>query len=197
MTNFVASLTASQAKALLAIAPKKEVRYYLVGVLIDPKGYAVATDGHTLLSVRIEAFDGVPFIIPRDVLTSAVKATGSKGCIAISQKTLQPTGTAMTIDFTPVDGKFPEWRRVLPTEYSGEAAWYDSELLERCRSVLREIGGSKVFVTQNGTGPGLVETPEGYALVVMPMRVNLPKLAEVGANIRAFLAPQSAKKAAA
>ena len=42
------TLTLDRVKALLTLAAKSDERYYLCGIHFDPKGFAVATDGHVL-----------------------------------------------------------------------------------------------------------------------------------------------------
>ena len=50
--DFPAFIGAMTAKA------KKDVRYYLEGVFIDPRGYLVATDGHRLFCAAVAEVAG-------------------------------------------------------------------------------------------------------------------------------------------
>ena len=74
-TAFALPVPAAMLRAALICASTEQVRYYLNGVYVDPKGYLVSTDGHRAFIGKIElsgapAFDG--WIIPRDAIKRAL-----------------------------------------------------------------------------------------------------------------------------
>jgi hypothetical protein len=93
-------------KAALLAAGKKDVRYYLNGVLINNR-HIVATDGHrmTVIAHGGEWPHG-EVKIPREAVEMAVK---------LKLKTVDVTPEAIgPIAFKPLDGKFPDYTRVMP-----------------------------------------------------------------------------------
>lgn len=99
-------------KAALICASTEQVRPYLNGVYVDPKGFLVSTDGHRLFCAAIDLEGQSPFegwIIPREAIKQAL--TGHKG------DTIEVTQTRVgVVSCKPVDGSFPDWRRVLPSD---------------------------------------------------------------------------------
>ena len=99
-------------KAALICASTEQVRYYLNGVYVDPAGFIVSTDGHRLFCAQIDLGDQAPFdgwIIPRDAIKQALN--GYKG------DTIEITQTRVgVVSCRPIDGTFPDWRRVLPSD---------------------------------------------------------------------------------
>jgi hypothetical protein len=95
-----------QLQALLLFAAKNDARYYLNGIYADPAGYLVATDGRRLLYIKTEP--GLNAIIPREAAEAAVK-------MAKKGQEIQLTANSIgQVTYTPVDGTFPDWRRVMP-----------------------------------------------------------------------------------
>lgn len=109
MENY--TLDANIIRALLEIAPKKDVRYYLTGVYLNFKdGHAVATNGHALFVARIDTADCENMIIDRDVLAQIVK---SKKVMAITiNKDSISNNLGVSIAHKPIDGKYPDYKRV-------------------------------------------------------------------------------------
>jgi len=96
-----------QLQALLLFAAKKDVRFYLNGIYSDPTGYLVATDGHRILYIKTGE-PGFDLIIPREAADAAVK-------MAKKGQEIPLTATSLgQVTYTPVDGKYPDWRRVIP-----------------------------------------------------------------------------------
>jgi len=128
--------------AAVSMAPKKDVRYYLNTVLIelvkDGTTFVVSTDGSALFAARlprdhIESIESIghsrTLMIPRDVAEAAAKTRA--GCVTLR---IADTGTehslttgAVEHKFTQEDGRFPDWRRVIPaTEPTGAGAHLDA-----------------------------------------------------------------------
>lgn len=112
--------------AALTHVADNDIRYFLNGVLFevcaDGSVHLVATDGHRLFAGLVCRLDGSnpdeqkgPFslIIPSDTVKAAIKGAGRFKDIMLSA---MPDGRYMLGDtvFIPVDGKFPDWRRVRP-----------------------------------------------------------------------------------
>ena len=196
-------------KALLLIAAKQDIRYYLNGISIDVRQNGdvadvtlVATDGHRLLALALDQEDiEAPlvgnWIIDRALLESvkpvkagkmespltlsltiAAPSQDSEGrtCLANPVVTLQGATTATG---TVVDGRFPDWRRVVPTTADGLSSQYDHEYLYSMGRVGRLLfAGTKqtaAVIHHNGNGAALVTFPGApYAIgVLMPMRVGV------------------------
>lgn len=142
---FTLPLQKADLRAALHIAAKNDVRYYLNGVLIEcsaTESRIVATDGHVLCAIKSEApqqFEGEPMqslIIPRDVVAKIKKPTRravlpSFVVLAYDGKTGTLTVDGSPDTFRPIDGRFPDWRRVFPKTVSGITGQYDPELMVR------------------------------------------------------------------
>lgn len=178
--------------ALLLIAGKNDIRYYLNGVHIEwdaKTTRAVGCDGHKMGIFQSAAPDnrGAGSItIPRDIIENLPKGNAKRPLILtflqISDTHWQiDTGNA-TIKFAPFEDKYPDFRRVVhglqTAGTSGVAAGFNLEYLnqfEKCGNIL---GGSKLRVGNrlrlhhNGDAAALVllNCVDGFAGVVMPMR---------------------------
>jgi DNA polymerase-3 subunit beta len=200
------SLRKSDLKAAFICSAVKDIRYYLQGVYLEfspsPNGAATdgvltfaATDGHILFAGTAPAvFNEDPqsahfwMIIPNDAVKTAIKTKND----AVILRSL-PDGRYSLGDtiFSPVDAKFPDFRRVIPEKVSGEIGYYDPELLVRGNDALREYFNSKKRVyrlNNNGTSAGVICGDSRDALVVvMPIRTegmeysghDLPKMPTV------------------
>ena len=191
-------ITANQIKAALLFVQDGEMtRAYLNGALIEhsPIGTRmVATDGQKLLVQRIDdevTEDTVRYVVSRAVLETAVAAYGKIKYHAIAfqwaqETTEDPVRKGVTIvrcahilvgDLHAVDvqdqmGKYPEWRRVMPSKISGELAQYDVDLLLTCRKarkLLAHDAPQYVYPAHNGSGPALVGISDDAIAIVMPI----------------------------
>jgi DNA polymerase-3 subunit beta len=123
-------LPASELRDLIAntqfAMAHQDVRYYLNGLLLElmPTGVrAVATDGHRLAVCDREVETPVTatqqIIIPRKGVTELVRMLGhldSEVTLGIGQNHLRVTGPGQTIITKLIDGKFPDYERVIPKE---------------------------------------------------------------------------------
>lgn len=189
------TLTLGQVKALLRIAPAKEARHYLCGVYVDPEGYAVVTDGHCLLAIRCEPSNAEGYIVGRDVLELAAKNAHKGAGIELSLNYVRYLTKAgsQSLPHNRIDGRFPDWRRVVPQSCSGDRAWFDSEKLEQLRKCLDDMrsgkGRSIVFLQQNGNSPAIVETSPEVVALIMPMRDD--GKFDAGKHVGQFLTPRA------
>jgi DNA polymerase-3 subunit beta len=174
--------------AMLQLAGKKDIRYYLNGVYIEfdaTTTRAVGCDGHKLGIYQAAAPDNRgngSIIIPRDVIENLPKKAGILTFSQISETHWQIDTGAATIKFAPCDAKYPDFRRVVhPIQTagtSGVAAGFNLEYFnqfEKCGNLLAGTKlrvGNRLRLHHNGDGAALVllNCVEGFAGVVMPMR---------------------------
>jgi DNA polymerase-3 subunit beta len=182
-------------KAVSFCAPAaKDVRYFLNGVLIDSTGSEVrlvATDGHTLALYRLREKAPVgQAILPIEDVKDALKLprTASEKEhpfeVELHDTTITIThGNSTVQKATAIEGKFPDYLKVLPRTASGEPAQYNPEYLNRFAQADRILGWLKrdaapdVYVHYNGSAGALVECQHDsdFLGVVMPMRLAAGK----------------------
>jgi DNA polymerase-3 subunit beta len=178
--------------AMLLIAAKNDIRYYLNGVYLEwdhERTRAVGCDGHKL-AVHYRFFQdnqgAGSIIIPRDVIERLPKRPKNDAIVSITctgvedSKRWAIVAGGVTINFTPYDDKYPDWRRVTHgIKTSGEAAGFNLDYLmsfEKAGVILGggklRAGGSRVRVHHNGAQGAIVTLDgiEGFAGVIMPLR---------------------------
>lgn len=122
---------------------RQDVRYYLNGLLLDitPKNVkAVATDGHRLAVAQFDAVTGVDesksIIVPRKgVLELARLVTSEETELKIRVGTNAIQLAIDNVRFTSklIDGKFPDYGRVIPDEETCDKRLsLDRESLRQC-----------------------------------------------------------------
>lgn len=182
--------------AAMHIAGKKDVRYYLNGMLIEPGSdgaVCVATDGHRLLVIRTN----VPWslgamIVPRAACEHIAKIKAPVQFVRDGDKGAAVSGQAK-FGFTPIDGRFPDWRAVFPSERGDlHPTGFDPMLLEgvmkSAKVLITEFGAlrgrnkSALALKLHGESSSLMAvtalreySPVTHAaFVVMPMRDSAP-----------------------
>jgi len=167
-------------KALLHFAAKKDIRYYLQGVHIEQGAtgtYAVATNGHFIAIARIDTQAQTPasVIVGSDHLASAIK--GVKGAAMIgadgAKVTIKTTAGETTVD--AIDGRYPDWRRVIRAPQTGEQSYFNPEYLATVQKAAGEYHGNKgtlYHVTQNGNSVGHCDIDDDLQVFVMPVRAG-------------------------
>ena len=104
---------------------QQDVRYYLNGLLLEADGYtlrAVATDGHRLALAELQldtpAQRGEQVILPRKAVLELMRLLDGDGEVALSLGTNHLQVQLGPIRFTSklIDGRFPEYGRVIPTD---------------------------------------------------------------------------------
>lgn len=197
-------------RALLICAPKTDLRYYLVGICVDARASdvtLVTTDGHRMLTypVAADAIEGLApgqYIIPREALEAVKPAKAGRvtlpitidivtapdtleGGVTVKGKT-SVTITGATSTVTPlIDGKYPDWRRVMPAKATGEPAQYSGHYMADFHTIAGLLSDSKSpmapIVHHNGTGSALVTRLGAGALgVIMPVRYDTEDMAHPG-----------------
>ena len=177
----------SQLKAMLNLAAKQDIRYYLNGVFVEFNQQTtrlVATCGHKmgLLNHPSEDNQGAgSLIIPREVIENLPKTGKFDPELTITKFDGNATGWTIVIPggtqivFQQIEGNFPDYRRVCNFKTSGEAASFNYEYMVQFLKVQHALGGSKtctVNLYQNGTSGALVTLAgvDNFAGVIMPMR---------------------------
>ena len=184
------SIPVDTIKALLLAAAKGDIRYYLNAVCLDvaPDGSAVAvsTDGHIMLALPVERAedDGAPratvagqYVLPRDVL-EGLKAPWKGGAATVSidagAKTVTVTVAGKASSAALVDGKFPDWRRVVPRKVSGLVSQFNAEYVATFGKIHKLLGGKySPGILHNGgehESAARVLLPGDAVGVLMPMR---------------------------
>lgn len=173
-------------KALLTAAPKKDMRYYLNGICVDASKdtvVLVATDGHMMLSFPVSAHSiedriNGQFIIDRVDLDAIKPAKAGKHTlplvIEVDEKGYTISGATKAVN-TLVDGKFPDWRRVVPQTLSGELAQFNLEILSRVDDIRKTLGRGACDATIHHNGNSCAQVTGLHSdalLLVMPCRTN-------------------------
>jgi len=165
----------------LAMA-KKDIRYYLNALCIElngDKARFISTDGHRLNTcVHDIENEGVDvLIIDRDIILSVLRLHDKK------VKTLE-----LVIDhdyyslggvvFVPMSARFPDWRRVVPDDLSGEAGQFNPNYLLDAQKSLAVWHDStptkfhKYNISHNGIGGAAIMrgNDDNAFVVIMGMR---------------------------
>jgi hypothetical protein len=183
------------AKALQAVAfaaSDEESRYYLRGVLVEASASTVtytATNGHILLATQhpVEPLDkGIEpltgsWIIPLDAIQD--KRLKGRDLVAFE---FVDVGGGMALLLagqlvTPIDGTFPDWRRVIPDKVNGKVAQFNPALLVRLQKAgdlfndyrprRNEAYKANMQLWHNGDSPAFVTWPDSPLFgVAMPHR---------------------------
>lgn len=189
-------------KALLICVPKIDVRYYLKGVAVDARAdgtvVLVATDGHRMLCYpvaveNVEAPAPGEYIIPRELLEAVKPAKAGRTTLPIhvsidtapdmpdperagvtikGRTSITITGATTTVG-APIDGKYPDYRRIIPASTSGEAAQYQPDYIAGFGDICKLLGGKYgPYINYNGNACAVVSNLPGAFGLLMPMRMD-------------------------
>ena len=191
------SIKQSQLKALLLLAPKSDIRYYLCGIFVEYNQTTtrlVVTDGHKLGILNHHSEDNQgsgSLIIPREIIENLPKANKAFDPELTFSKEEKEGFWKITVYgtqtiFAEIDGKFPDYRRVCQFTTDGTAANFNYEYLVQFLKVQHALGGSKgstLNLYQNGNSSALVHLAgvDNFAGVVMPMRNDVTN--QAGAKV--------------
>ena len=166
-------------KAVMMATSKKDVRYYLNGMVVR-NGEIATSNGDMVLIIKSDCIksDG-EYIIDNATLKMIVTShKGIKGDTRIEVIDSMTTTGSSKISITPVDGKFPDVNRVIPQKTSGEIAHFNYEYLLNCQKANCEFLGRKyayIKLQHNGQAGAKFESEDedGNKLigVVMPVRI--------------------------
>lgn len=181
------TISRNQLLASICTAAKKDLRDYLIGVQIlatETDTRLVSTDGSILSVQRLitgNVLDTGPveLIIPIETCEK-IKSRKDERPIELTIKDgqwyLDDVGTMHF--FTPIDGKFPDFKRVIPVKFSGEAGQFQIALLSRFEKAAKILGATCKSIRHNGRDAALVSIGRDheYLGVIMPVRVTAPEL---------------------
>jgi DNA polymerase-3 subunit beta len=176
-------------RAVSRFAATKDIRYYLVGVQVESNALETrlcATDGHTLAVHRADAkgdnegsWTG---ILPLDAVTTLLKMKPAIKSLKDEpiHLTIAESGeiradwNGQSIITRAVDGRFPDYRRVIPETLDGAPAWINPDYLARIVEAAKDIGiGAGFQFGFGGNSCSMAHIGSDMVAVVMPMRQDL------------------------
>jgi DNA polymerase III sliding clamp (beta) subunit (PCNA family) len=175
-------------KAALICASQEETRYYLRGVFLSTTGHLVTTDGHRMFVARLAERPAADVIVPYSDVQAALKLAGARA------QDIEVTGDRIgQIAYQPVDGTFPDWRRVVPTgdelpsdkpEDLPGNVHFNHVYIGDLAKMGKILGGSSMLHPVSASHPCLVTfgEREDCLAVIMPMRRNADPVH--GANVK-------------
>lgn len=160
-------------KACARFASKDDNRFYLQGVVVEIDAHGttyVATDGRRIIAYRDDLGSGEKpnllcdrFNIPVPQCKAFKLDKDDDGFAKIFQEheggRLTIAHGFIDIRFSPIEGPFVAWRRVLPQRMSGAIAQYDLPELADFAKFAADLEISQPFVAANGEAPAAVWFP--------------------------------------
>jgi len=107
-------------------AAKNDIRFYLNGFYVEPADagcFLVATNGHTLIAIHDDSGEckasGI-YPVPRTLLPMC-RQRSTRGELKIEiageyASVCDNDGAVLSQRCKPIDGRYPDWRRLMPTE---------------------------------------------------------------------------------
>ena len=182
--NMKTLLIVDHLKAVFNAVSHEETRQYLCGVQVEINATGttlVATNGHMLLASHDETNtldELVSLIIPADIVKSFKPARGQT-MVELSTEDNETWCLGNTL-FQPIDGTYPDWRRVIPQETPAALSvtdmWLEPKYQLAMYKAAKELG-TLCDIHPNGQNPALVsfrDTKTDYSVsvigVIMPYR---------------------------
>ena len=181
------SIKRKDIRAMLHLAAKKDIRYYLQGINVvrDNRGtYIEATDGHVLGRLLIDGIRSDTkqnVVLPTEAL-SKLKGTKKQGdewlSFSVEGFAVECIDSQSTTRFSAHDARFPDTDRVIPMVFKDEdvkPATFNPDLLVRFVDVSEDLYGKRQIphVLQRGTQSAIVSFPkfdDSFIGVIMPLR---------------------------
>ena len=168
-------------------ATDKDHRHTLRGVRLDfPAGKMVSTDGHRVFLACIDKAQLPPVTVPNELLDQLAKIAKANikkvfhdttVDLAIDGDRLTFTVGAATVSGLAIDGRYPDYMRVIPRQVSGELAQYNTKYIVDATKALRialHKPKTDFPFMHNGDGCGVMSTTDhnGKPLIIgiMPLR---------------------------
>ena len=187
----VITVPQSAIKAVSYAMAVKDIRYYLNGMLLQHNGQEtrlIATDGHRLHAGIVKHKGGellpeiVQAIIPDALVKTMLKAKAKASKHVTKEIVITIEGDNINADLfdgtsvsaKAIDGKFPDYSRVIPDKFSGEAAQFNPTYLADAEAGAQAWGDMKNIkptFNHNGTSSGFLAI-DGFVAVVMTCRAN-------------------------
>ena len=181
-----ASINIATLKAINLAASTEQTRYYLCGVYVEVTPTTVtytATNGHILLSRREDSVEPNTligtWIIPSDFIKAAKPGRGTDYATMTpvpgpnDSKMLAFTGT-ITGMAAPIDGTFPDYRRIIPTTVDGKPGQYDGNYAGTFAKFAKalDLGYFHIHHNGNDAAPVTFNSRQGVYGIIMPLRDN-------------------------
>lgn len=175
-------------KAVALAAGQQDIRHYLIGMLLEQAKdglYLVATDGHRMHAMRVRQDTPLPagaqVIIPNAAIAK-VKPNRHMATMVVELADDLRSGTLLYFGdrfiWVAVDGRFPDWRRVLPREASvdGIGASLNTDYLSDVAKAAVLMGSKKgaaatpqlAFAGPNGAVRALIFNQPEFVATIMP-----------------------------
>jgi len=160
-------------KVLLLTAGKLDARTYLHGIHFEhsPCGVlAVTTDGHRMTVARIDygGEEFAPFTADRDMI-SALKSRYDVS-INCAESIVRIATEHGIIQAPEIIGAWPDWRRVVPSRFSGKPASYNYDYLGDVGRATKLIGCEHPPLVQSGEKGAMVHLSPDIIIIIMPIR---------------------------
>ena len=183
------------AKYILAALPHVSTgdnRYYLEGLFFEPckDGVAVvATDGHTMfaaLDTEGQCDESAIMPISKELIAGCKQGRNEPDRILTFEDGTWKAGfmdnshdggdqvfvpQALGL-YQPIDGTYPDWRRVLPSGDTEQSGGFNPALFVKFQKSAKALDCDQITVTPHGEGPALISFL-GHARILgclMPMR---------------------------
>ena len=178
------SIKLSTLKGLVILSAKKDIRYYLKSVQLEFNSKfsrCIATNGHILgINQENQENQGAgSVLVPREIIDNIKVSKKELDHIAlftqISEIKWSIKYMGNEVIFSPLDGKFPDYSRVVnQVKTSGEPAFYNLDYLIDFSKVINTIGATSLNLHYNGNSGGLItcSNPD-FIGVIMPTRQGL------------------------
>ena len=185
------SIKRKDIRAMLHLAAKKDIRYYLQGINVvrDNRGtYIEATDGHVLGRLLIDGIRSDTkqnVVLPTEALLK-LKGTKKQGdewlSFSVDGLAVECIDSQSTTRFSACDARFPDADRVIPMVIKDEdvkPATFNPDLLVRFVDVSEELYGKRQIpmVLQRGNQSSIVSFPQmddAFIGVIMPTKEYAP-----------------------
>ena len=173
-------IDADYLRVMLLFAGYGDFRNYLNGVAIQGQ-YMIATNGHILAACKLEKNSGIDAIIPTMEISTALAFNKKKHLRKNVTETIELTASRIgNINYVPIEGKFPDWRRVIPKEVrlSKEGKMtFNSKYLSILNKVCKLTGKNSNYAicfTQSETdGVAIIHTNnKDFVFVMTPILID-------------------------
>ncbi len=170
-----------------------DVRYYLNGLYLETGVYGarlVGCDGHQLAVAKLDGgYPDSSIILPGSLVATIKSKAKAPQQVMLSfndghqqhkkkgnaegvfvPRDIKLTFGEITTSSEELDGKFPDFRRVVPSDVNGATAQFDPRLINRIDKACAILGcKSFVGIAHNGTSSGLSVINESFLVVTMPL----------------------------
>jgi DNA polymerase III subunit beta len=181
------SINAAHLKAAAYCAGEQDIRHYLNGVLVEARTKEtrlVATNGECAAVLRDQVEKGAQDEMPDVVIPNATIALALQTKSAVLSLVCDAGKWSLAgISFNPVDGRFPDYRRIIPASNSGEAAQFNPARVAAMAKAGKLLGRKdSPIIRHNGMGAAQVQfyANDEFVGVLMPLCAFTEKNPDLG-----------------